>query len=129
MTPFKGRRLDKSQPIEIYRNLHLPGRSYSVRQAGKVIGHTTAIMVKDAVFVVQRAGWERYRKTGIRNVHAFVRGVFTDSGMGTIAIESDLPRIDYDKKAGEFVWPGGRKVTGAMVASLNKNGLGAAYTY
>jgi hypothetical protein len=130
MTAYKNRKLDKSKPIEVYRNLHLPGRQYSIRQEGRVIGHTKAIMIRDAEFVVQQAAWKRYFLTGVRNVHAFVRGYFTDSGMGTTALESDLPRIQYRKDHGMFTHMcSDFSLHGAMVATLNQDGLRAAYTH
>lgn len=66
--------------IDVYRNLHKD--CYSVRSRepesyGKVIAHMETVYVRDATFVVQPAGQRRARETGIRNVHAFVRGNLT----------------------------------------------------
>lgn len=130
LQPFKGRKLDKRREIEVYRNLNRGG--YSIRQDGLVVAHADNVMVKDATFVVNGAGWRRMRQEGRRNVHAWVRGLFTDSGMGTSAEESDLPAFRYDRKRGVFisdiVTPG-RVLTGARIVALNKRGGSYAYGY
>jgi|26BtaG_2_1085354.scaffolds.fasta_scaffold02168_7 hypothetical protein len=63
--------------VEVYRNLHR--QCFSVRalegpKKGKVILHTDAVLIKDAEFVVQKGGQARVRRTGHKQIHAFVRG-------------------------------------------------------
>lgn len=58
--------------VEVYWNLHL--KLFSIRSRGKVIGHASRVLVRDAEFVVQPAGNARVRETGHKVVHAFVRG-------------------------------------------------------
>ena len=63
--------------VEVYRNLHK--QCFSVRalegpKKGKVILHTDAILLKDAEFKVRKGGQARVRKTGHKEIHAFVRG-------------------------------------------------------
>jgi len=72
--PFKGREIDYSKNVEIYRCLTKMGRVYSIRQGGKVVGHTSQLKMTNAKFVVQKAGQDRCKVTKARNVHAFVRG-------------------------------------------------------
>ena len=70
-------KIDPNKKIEVYFNLHK--KTWSVRQSGKVIGHTDYIQVKDPQFVVSQKGNERVRREKKKNVHAFVLGYATDS--------------------------------------------------
>jgi hypothetical protein len=45
---------------------------------GKVIGHDTSFIVRDATFKVSQAGNERVRREGKKNVHAGVVGYFVE---------------------------------------------------
>ena len=65
-------KIDPNKKIEVYFNLHK--KIWSVRQSGKVIGHTNYIQVKDPQYVVSQKGNERVRREKKKNVHAFVRG-------------------------------------------------------
>ena len=60
--------------VEIYWNLHK--KMFSVRdtKTGRVIAHTYTAMVKDPQFIVRQSGNRKVRETGVKNVHAFVRG-------------------------------------------------------
>ena len=58
--------------VEAYWNLHR--QTFSVVCKKKVIAHTNNLWIRSPRFVVQPSGWERVRKTGVKNVHAFVRG-------------------------------------------------------
>lgn len=80
LTPYKGREYTGG-PVEVYRNLHRD--QWSVRAAagehkGKVIGHAEAVVLKNATFVIQSGGQRRHRRTGVRNVHAWVSGTPLD---------------------------------------------------
>ena len=65
-------KIDPNKKIEVYFNLHK--KTWSVRQSGRVVGHTDYIQVKDAQYVVSQKGNERVRREKKKNVHAFVRG-------------------------------------------------------
>ena len=63
--------------VDVYRNLHQ--KCFSIRSRekdtyGKVIAHAETVAVRNAQFVVQPAGRDKVIKTGVKNVHAFVRG-------------------------------------------------------
>lgn len=79
ITSFKNRVLDKSKPVEIYRNLNKRGKWYSIRQGGLVVGHVKHFVLRDCKCVVRRSGWLRWYESGVRNVHAWVRGYYDDS--------------------------------------------------
>ncbi len=126
VTPFKGRHVRMHEAVEVYRNLNCRSHRYSLRQGGRVVGHANAIMLRDATFHVNRAGWERMRRTGCRNVHAVVRGRITPSGMGTIAEEARLPKIRYDDETGKFRWEQ-HALKSAMIVAFNERGACGAY--
>ena len=65
-------KIDPDKKIEVYFNLHK--KTWSVRQSGRVVGHTDYIQVKDPQYVVSQKGNERVRREKKKNVHAFVRG-------------------------------------------------------
>jgi hypothetical protein len=46
---------------------------------GLVVAHESKVHISDAEFVVNANGRERARETGVRNVHAFVRGEWDES--------------------------------------------------
>lgn len=76
ITPYWNRAfdLDESQTVEVYRNVNKKGVTYSIRQNGYVVAHATAVTLLNAEFVVQKAGNKRVKKTGKKNVHAWIRG-------------------------------------------------------
>ena len=57
---------------EVYWNLHK--RCFSVRERGRVVAHVDSITLRNALFVVQRAGYERTVREKVRSVHAWVKG-------------------------------------------------------
>ncbi|CAB4141057.1 hypothetical protein UFOVP411_34 [uncultured Caudovirales phage] len=72
------------QYVEVYRNLHLGRRGgtpvYSVRHAGKVIGHAHWVLLLDATCRARRAGWERAYASGRKEVYATIEGVLVGWG-------------------------------------------------
>ena len=63
--------------VQVYYNLHK--HCYSIRQSGRVIGHTDSIVLRDAKFNVAPAGRDKVRATGVKNVHATVTGYIVDN--------------------------------------------------
>lgn len=61
-----------------------------------VIAHTNQIMLRDCEFIVNECGRNRVLKTNSKNVHAFIKGYITDSGMGVDASGSLPARILYN---------------------------------
>jgi hypothetical protein len=60
--------------INLSDKLKTPYFSIKDLSTGRVIGHETSFMVKDAIFKVSLAGNERVNKEGKKNVHAGVVG-------------------------------------------------------
>lgn len=58
--------------VRVYRNLHQD--CWSVQYKGLVVYHAQTVHLKDVRFVVQQAGYERFLREGVKNVHAFVTG-------------------------------------------------------
>lgn len=63
--------------VEVYFNLHK--KLFSIRALegpgkGRVIKHTPTVGLLNATFTSQKAGREKVRREGRKNVHAFVRG-------------------------------------------------------
>ena len=64
--------IDPNRKVDVYFNLHK--KTWSVRQGGKVVGHTDQISIKNAKYIVSKKGNERVRREKKKNVHAYVRG-------------------------------------------------------
>ena len=66
--------------VRVYWNLHK--KMYSVQDAktGRVIHYTTAISLQNCKLSVRKAGQERARREGKKNVHAFVTGTYYSLG-------------------------------------------------
>ena len=64
--------------IEVYRNLHKD--CFSIRKNGLVVGYIyddEKLSMKDVKFAVQPAGRVKVLRERKKNVHAFVRGIYT----------------------------------------------------
>ena len=64
--------IDYDKRLYVYWNLHK--KTWSVRQSGKIVGHSDLIFLKDCRFLVGKAGQARVRREGKKNVHAGVSG-------------------------------------------------------
>jgi hypothetical protein len=129
---FKGRHIDLDKPVFLYRNLHTGG--YSLRQNNLVVAHAERICLRDCEFIVNQKAREKVIDRKQRSVHAFVKGIFTTSGMGTTAAVNDLPaKIEYNPYKYEgftctniTIEP--FLVKGARFCIADENGLRASYT-
>jgi hypothetical protein len=72
--PYKERAVDLNRPVEMYRCLNRSGFTFSIRQFGRVVGHTSDIVLKDCVFRVSNGGKKRCIEEKTRNVHAYIKG-------------------------------------------------------
>jgi len=75
MSKIRNGKLYDGDRVEIYRNLN--NGTHSIRRNGKVVKHLQhhqSIFLRDVKFAVQPAGQAKVRRTGNKNVHAFVRG-------------------------------------------------------
>lgn len=62
--------------------------------------HVSALYLKDATFAVQPAGLRRFRESGQKNVHAFVRGTMVHTTMNRWpgSIDPDWIQVRYNPK-------------------------------
>lgn len=74
---YKGRRLDTSKKVMVYRNLN-NGR-LSIKQGSHIVGHAEEVTLMNARFVVYNGGHSRFLREGVKNVHAYVEGFVTVS--------------------------------------------------
>lgn len=131
--PFKGRTIDISKPILVYRNLNKKGKWYSVKQNGLVVAHTTAICVRNVKFIVNNCGKNKAIKEQQRNVHAYIKGEYDTSGMGTTAKRNNLAAIIEYSPFNELKFHCKNliskifEVKGARFCIINEDGVKASY--
>lgn len=70
--PFKGRTLDPTRLVYVYRNLH--NGLWSLMHAAHVVGHAETLLLERVTFTVDRAGAARVAATGKRTVCAYAVG-------------------------------------------------------
>ena len=85
--------IDIDKRVYVYWNLHR--KLWSVKQGGKVKGHTASICLKDCRFLVGKAGQARVRREKKKNVHAGVSGY--------LAMNAEFCNADYNKDRDCFV--------------------------
>jgi len=78
--------IDYDKRLYIYWNLHK--KTWSVRQSGKIVGHSDLIFLKDCRFLVGKAGQARVRAEKKKNVHAGVSGY--------LAMNAEFCNADYN---------------------------------
>lgn len=77
--PYKNRRVDPGQLVEVYRNINKKdGIVYSIRDAKTklVLGHATHVLLNSCTFHVNQKGRMKVLTTKRKNVHAWIRGHF-----------------------------------------------------
>lgn len=130
VVPFKGRTIDTSKHIDVYRNLNRKGRVYSIKQGNKVVAHATALCMVDTRFIINTSGKKRCVETNQRNVHAYIRGYYVTYGMGVTA-NNNLPHtITYDpyKDSGFYLKNDDiLDVSDAKFLIINSNGVQGCY--
>ena len=72
--PYKSRDVYLSKKVRMYRCLNRKGFVFSLSQSGKVIGHTSSIVLKNCKLLILESGKNRCIREQQRNVHAFVEG-------------------------------------------------------
>ena len=80
--------------VRVYWNLHKKCWSVQATKTGLVILHKDKLAIRQAKFVVRKAGQERVRKEGKKNVHAFVVG----------NISEHQPDLRYMQDFGSEIW-------------------------
>ena len=101
--------------VRIYWNLHKKCWSVQDRKTGRVIRHETTCVLSAGKFVVRKAGQEKVRREGKKNVHAFAVG--TVSTLDARAFMQDTCRpVTYNPYVNDtFVF----KDTGESVTDID----------
>ena len=89
---FKGRKIDFSQKVEVYKNLH--NGLFSVRQNGLVVAHVESIVLSYPRIKVNESGRQKVIKNKSKNVHAFLTG-FPNS-VNKLFTSTDKRAITYN---------------------------------
>lgn len=130
--PYKDRIVDEWTRVEVYRNLNRrDGVWYSVRQGGRVVGHTRDIKLRKCHFMVNEAGRQRVLRTGTKNVHAWVCGYYVNKARERDDhkyMVGDPKRARYNPRGGatfeyELEVSRWEPISIAMAARLNDVGL------
>ena len=85
-----------SNHVRIYWNLHKKCWSVQDRKTGRVIRHETTCVLSAGKFVVRKAGQEKVRREGKKNVHAFVRGEWLGVTMAWLPYHDKGKRVTYN---------------------------------
>lgn len=112
------------EPVDVYRNVNKKGVVYSIRQDGYVVAHATELALVNAEFIVKEAGRKRVRKTGRKNVHAWVRGELLRK-LEPSENSALRTRVLYNPKKNDgFVLKDGRlAIKSAPLVLLNERGV------
>ena len=94
-----------------YVYFNLKRRVWSERQAGKVVAHPEYVVLKDARFLVGKAGQARVRAEGRKNVHAGVSGLHITDAVYPVRVSAysdDWRTVTYNPyRHDSFVLVGG----------------------
>lgn len=108
LLPFKGRQVDWSRPVQVYRNLNGDGaHRWSIRQGGLVVAHADALFLIEASFHVSGAGWSRRQREGRRNVYAWATGRLMNFRSPPVSVQSEIRFAgdSFRERRGNFeVW-------------------------
>jgi len=98
---FKGRVLDLSKRVRVYRNLHAktPAMRYSILQGGHVVAHAPWLVLSDVRFVISQAAWKRSLMLGHKVVCAFAEGTLVPTSHDIAALP--IP-VRFDRTLGQF---------------------------
>ena len=83
---YKGRTIDKTQKVMIYKNLH--NGLFSVKQNGLVVAHVESFCMDSVSFKVSESGRQRVLKEKKKNVHAYIIGKIFD--INRLNVENDF---------------------------------------
>ena len=108
--------------VKVYRNLHK--NCLSVQHRGRVIAHVEMITLGNVTFKVNEAGRQRVLRERKKNVHAFVQGTVTGTGMQHWAEKNEhWTKVSYNPyKAPTFTLSDGTPVLEAQGATVTTRG-------
>lgn len=71
---YKGRVIDPSRKVRIYRNLN--NGLISIKQGAYVIGHTEEVMLSNVSFLVVESLRQKVLREKRKSVHAYIEGIY-----------------------------------------------------
>lgn len=92
-----GRRVDAYKNLNTDNGVSVRCRETGTETYGRVIEVVERVCIEDATFIVGEKGRERVRESGTKNVHACVRGEWTDATVDSdeaVAITYNPKRFD-----------------------------------
>jgi hypothetical protein len=90
-------KIDYSEPVRVYKNLHR--NCWSVKQDGLVKVHTHHVNLFNCKFLVSKKGRLKVLKEKRKNVHAFIEGYMNKEDCfdcGSTFAEKNEAQISYD---------------------------------
>lgn len=73
---YKGRSIDFTKQVKIYKNLH--NGLFSVMQNNLVVAHIESFKMSSVIFKVNESGRQRVIQEKKKNVHAFICGLLQE---------------------------------------------------
>lgn len=128
--PYKNRNIVLNKPVYVYKNLHKA--LYSIKQKGVVVAHAERLCLGEVEFIVNEKLRQKVLRDKQKNVHAYLKGFYETSGMGTCATRNDLSVAVYYNPyiTKKFINKNyNTELKGAKFAILDKNGVRASYTF
>lgn len=72
MIEYKGRKINLTEPVRVYKNLH--NGLYSIQQKGLIVAHAANLQLIQASFVVNERGRQWVINNKRKTVHAYATG-------------------------------------------------------
>ena len=100
-------------PMRVHVYWNFNRRVWSVRSAegqnhGRVVAYRETVALRDCTMVVQPAGVRKARETGVKNVHAYIRGVWVAEGDLDAALAFPITYNPF--REAQFIWRESRQV-------------------
>lgn len=84
--------------VDVYFNIRRG--IWSVRRAGKVVGHCKTLILRNAKFMVSEAGRQRVLREQCKNIHAWVRGELIEVSDPSLAEQLGIPSLEEQLEIG-----------------------------
>jgi len=117
--------IDRSKPVQVYRNLNKPGCLFSVRQGGRVRGYVDQIVLQDATFKHATPKQLAAVRSGPRQVCQWISGIVADVSICLLALDPAL-RVSCDPKKSDGFTRDGIRIDSASLVAITNRGVFAA---
>ena len=108
-------------PMRVHVYWNFNRRVWSVRSAegptrGRVVAYCETVALRDCTMVVQPAGVKKARETGVKNVHAYIRGFWVGQSEIDDALASPITYNPF--REAQFIWRETREVIERAAACI-----------